>query len=454
MGLGKSGMATARALVKSGVRVHAWDDNASLRDAARQEGIPLVNLLDTTDRRSPWPGLCGIVWSPGIPHTHPSVHPVATLARERGVPLFCDIELLMRARRDSFFVGITGTNGKSTTTALIDHLLRQARLPVQVGGNLGIPALSLEPLSFDGTYVLELSSYQLELTPSLDCDVAVMLNITPDHLARHGGMEGYIAAKTRIFAGADRPRTAIIGVDDAPSRRLRDDLARTPVRRIIPISAQGVPQGGVGVSQGKLVDAMTGRPRPILDLASLPTLPGLHNAQNAAAAYAAARARGVDARTIAKALATYPGLPHRQEQVATLGGVRFVNDSKGTNADATEKALGCYDTIYWIAGGQAKEGGITSLEPLFGRLRQAFLIGDATALFEETLRGKVATQRCGTLERAVSAAAALAWKEGRPGAVVLLSPACASWDQFKSFEHRGEVFRSLVAALSPPGGRP
>ncbi|MBK1663973.1 UDP-N-acetylmuramoyl-L-alanine--D-glutamate ligase [Rhodospirillum rubrum] len=459
MGLGKSGMATARALAGTGTRVHAWDDSPILRDAARAESVPLCDLTDQTSRNSPWPALQGVVWSPGIPHTFPQPHPVAVIAHERGVPLFCDIDLLARARQDSFFLGITGTNGKSTTTALIGHILKAARHPVQVGGNLGTPALSFEPLPFHGTYVLELSSYQLELVPSLCCDVAVLLNITPDHLARHGGMDGYIAAKRQIFRCGPRPGVAVVCIDDEPSLAIHDALCRENGRKVVAVSTRALPRGGVGAVDGQLVDATQGRPRAVADLTTIATLPGAHNWQNAAAAYAACRQHGIDAKIIVEAMASFPGLPHRQELVAEIDGVRFINDSKATNADAADKALRCYDTVYWIAGGQPKEGGIVSLEPHFRRMRQAYLIGQAAPAFERTLKGKVPLSQVGTLARAVTEAAKAAWRDAIPGAVVLLSPACASWDQFSSFEHRGDIFRELVAdlahtrAAAKPGGR-
>jgi UDP-N-acetylmuramoylalanine--D-glutamate ligase len=459
MGLGKSGLTAARALAATGTRVHAWDDNPALRDAAKAEGLTITNLADLSDRRNDWPTMAAVIWSPGIPHTHPQSHPVARIARERHIPLFCDVELLLRAERDCFFVGITGTNGKSTTTALIGHIMKAAGHPTQVGGNLGIPALSLDPLPFYGTYVLELSSYQLELTPSLDCDVAVLLNITPDHLGRHGGMEGYIKAKRHIFDGGCGPHWAVVGIDDAPTRAIFEALRRLGRHRLVPISTQSLPKRGVGAVDGMLVDAMEGRkPREILDLLDIDSLPGEHNWQNAAAAYAACRARGLAPEVIAKAMRTFPGLPHRQELVAEIQGVRFVNDSKATNAEAADKALCCYENIYWIAGGQPKEGGIASLAPHFEHMRHAFLIGEAAPAFEQVLRGKVVTHRSGDLAKAVKQAADLAWSEGHEEAVVLLSPACASWDQFRSFEHRGDSFRALVSALHAPkdkakGGR-
>jgi UDP-N-acetylmuramoylalanine--D-glutamate ligase len=281
--------------------------------------------------------------------------------------------------------------------------------------------------------------------------VAVLLNITPDHLDRHDGMEGYIAAKRRVF-GVRRPaENAVIGIDDAPSRAIAEALAAAGVPRIIPISAETRAPGGVFVEGGRLIDDLDRAARPVLDLASLARLPGRHNWQNAAAAYAAARCLGLEASAIAAALRSFPGLAHRQELVATIDGVRYVNDSKATNADAAAKALACYDDIYWIAGGIAKEGGIAALAPLFPRIRRAFLIGRAAAEFAETLAGRAPFERSADLATALAAARSAALAAPRPGAVVLLSPACASFDQFADFEERGEVFRRLVAAL--PGAR-
>ncbi|HZB93210.1 MAG TPA: UDP-N-acetylmuramoyl-L-alanine--D-glutamate ligase, partial [Stellaceae bacterium] len=396
-------------------------------------------------------GAAALVLSPGIPHRFPAPHPVAAEARAAGAEIIGDIELLARARPEATYVAVTGTNGKSTTTALIGHILKAAGRTVETGGNLGTPALALAPLGPGGIYVLELSSYQLELTESLASRVAVLLNITPDHLDRHDGMEGYIAAKRRVF-GVRRPaENAVIGIDDAPSRAIAEALAAAGVPRIIPISAETRAPGGVFVEGGRLIDDLDRAARPVLDLASLARLPGRHNWQNAAAAYAAARCLGLEASAIAAALRSFPGLAHRQELVATIDGVRYVNDSKATNADAAAKALACYDDIYWIAGGIAKEGGIAALAPLFPRIRRAFLIGRAAAEFAETLAGRAPFERSADLATALAAARSAALAAPRPGAVVLLSPACASFDQFADFEERGEVFRRLVAAL--PGAR-
>jgi UDP-N-acetylmuramoylalanine--D-glutamate ligase len=392
-----------------------------------------------------------LVLSPGIPHTHPAPHPVVARARAAGAEIIGDIELLARTQREAAYIGITGTNGKSTTTALLGHIMSANGRDVAVGGNLGTPALSLEEIGAGGSYVLEMSSYQLELTRSITWDVAVLLNITPDHLDRHGGMEGYIASKKSIFHRQTKPRAAVIGIDDEICRGLHAGLARKAEQVVIPISAERRAEGGVYAADGWLVDELDGEAARVVELAALPRLPGAHNAQNAAAAYAAARHVGVPAQAAVAALVSFPGLAHRQELVATIDGVRYVNDSKATNAEATARALVCYDDIYWIAGGLPKEGGIASLEPHFPRIRRAFLIGKAADEFARTLEGKVAFSRAGDLATATREASALAAAEHRVGAVVLLSPACASFDQFANFEERGAAFRRLVEAL--PGAR-
>ena len=295
--------------------------------------------------------------------------------------------------------------------------------------------------------VLEMSSYQLELTPSLVFNVAVMLNISPDHLARHGGMDGYIAAKARIFAGARPGATAIVGVDDAYSRSLCTALAQGAARRLLVVSGRRPVGGGVYADDGLLWDAIEGLGKPMLDLSEARALPGEHNGQNAAAAYATANALGIDIETTARAILDFPGLAHRQEPIATIGGVTYVNDSKATNGDAAARALACYDRVYWIAGGRPKEDGLAAVEPWLGRIRHAFLIGEAEDAFARALDGKVAVSRCGTLDRAFAAARAAAEADRRQRPVVLLSPACASFDQFPNFEARGEAFRALVKAI-------
>jgi len=448
MGLGRSGLASARALMAAGAKVVAWDDTADRRAAAEAEGIPVADLM-TLDLS----GLRGVVWSPGIPHTLPKPHPVAERARAAEVPLICDVDLMTEVCRTAFTVGVTGTNGKSTTTALIGHILARSGYRVQAGGNLGIPALDLEPLTDFGTYVLELSSYQLELMRDLVCDVAVLLNITPDHLARHGGMDGYVAAKRRILNGVEPPRTICIGVDDPTCRAIHGDLVSQDSLTLIPFSAERPIPGGVTSANGVLVDAIDGRPDRIMDLTDLKQLAGVHNWQNVAAAYAACRARGVPGPVIADAIRDFPGLPHRHEAVATVKGIRFINDSKATNAEAAEKAIVCHEDIYWIAGGQPKEGGIGSLEAHLDRIVHAYLIGDAAKAFGDFLDAhEVPFSLCGTLDKAVPMAFHHALEDEEEEPVVLLSPACASWDQFDDFAHRGDVFKALVADLARTEG--
>lgn len=449
MGLARSGLAAARALVAGGAQVRAWDDNEAGRKVATEDGLALADLA----RPQSWDGVGTLVLSPGIPHTHPKPHVSALRAREAGAEIIGDVELLVRACPDARYIAITGTNGKSTTTALIGHILKHAGLRVEVGGNLGEPAAAFAPLDGDGIYVLEMSSYQLELTPSLACDVAVLINISPDHLDRHGGMAGYVAAKRRIFAGQPSGATAVVGLDDADSRRIHDELLATPGEsgvRVVGISAERPVPGGVYVVDGLLYDDMGGEGREILSLSGIETLPGTHNYQNAAAAYAAARAICLKSSTISAGIQGYPGLSHRQELVAVIDGVRYINDSKATNAEAAARALACYEEIYWIAGGRAKEGGLSALEPCLPHIRRAFLIGEAAGTMAAELHGRIDTDISGDLEHAVRDARDAALRDGLDSPVVLLSPACASFDQFKDFEARGTEFRRLVAAL--PGG--
>ncbi len=444
LGLARSGLATARALQSAGIEHLAWDDNADKRRAAQEAGLSVGDPL-----QADWSALDALVISPGIPHTWPSPHPVATRARQAHKPIIGDIELLARAvaqdGQGARFVGITGTNGKSTTTALIGHMLRQAGRKVEVGGNLGQPVLDFAMLGKDGIYVLEMSSYQLELVEHLRFDVAVLLNITPDHLDRHGGMAGYVAAKRRLFNNQRPDDTAIVGIDTAPTLALAEELAGQGRTRLVRIAVGHEIDDGVYALDGVLHDARDGF---ALDLRPILTLPGAHNWQNACAAYAACRALGLTRDDLVAGLRSYPGLAHRQERVAEIGGVTYVNDSKATNADATEKALSSYDTIYWIAGGRAKEGGIEPLRGLFPRVVHAFLIGEAADAFAATLDGSVAYTQCGTMAFALKAAHAMAQREKRPHAVVLLSPACASFDQWPSFEARGDAFRRQAQDLA------
>jgi UDP-N-acetylmuramoylalanine--D-glutamate ligase len=452
LGLGRSGLATAQALQASGVAVAAWDDSPAGRQAAVAKGVHLVDL-----EQADFSGFQMLVLSPGIPHSFPSPHAVAARAKAARCPIVGDIELLYRAEPAARYVGITGTNGKSTTTALIGHIFAEAGIEIAVGGNLGTPALSFPALGPDGIYVLEMSSYQLELIDTLVFDAAVLLNITPDHLDRHGGMQGYIAAKERIFArqpGATRHGrlpAAIIGVDCEPCRAIAARLESGGHQHVIPFSVGTMIPGGISVLDGWLIDDLDDGRHQAVDLKTIRRLPGAHNWQNAAAAWAVGRVAGLSAPVIAAALASFPGLVHRQQLVRTIGDIAFVDDSKATNVDAAEKALGSYRRIYWIAGGRAKDGGFAALDPFLTEVVHAFLIGEAAAEIDSWLAGRVPVTRAGTMAAAVAAAHALAVRDGGPG-VVLLSPACASFDQYPNFEVRGRDFVALVMALPDTTG--
>jgi len=446
LGLGRSGRTAALALLASGRTVWAWDDSDSARAAAAAEGIPIHDLATCDLARAE-----ALVLSPGIPHTFPAPHPIAVRARTVEVPIVGDVDLLFRAQPQATYVGITGTNGKSTTTAMIGHLLQAAGADVRVGGNLGPPALGFEPMTTKSVCVLEMSSYQLELTPHLAFNVAVLLNISPDHLGRHGGMEGYIAAKRRIFDAPPAGATAIVGVDDAACRRICTELSQQEGRRVLVVSGQRRVGGGAYAADGLLHDAINFDGRAMIDLGEARALPGAHNGQNAAAAYAAAHALGIDQDVALRAILDFPGLPHRQERIAVVGGVAYVNDSKATNGDAAVRALTSYRGIHWIAGGRPKEDGLAATLPHLDRVRHAYLIGEAEAAFAAELQGRVSFSRCGTLERAFAAARAGAEADVAAAAgiapVVLLSPACASFDQFRDFEARGDAFRRLVGEI-------
>jgi UDP-N-acetylmuramoylalanine--D-glutamate ligase len=434
VGLGRNGLPAARALAAMGAAVTAWDDAMPAREEAARAGLSVAMPAMA--------GLDALVLSPGIPHVLPAPHPLAAAARAAGVPILSDADLLYRAVRAAGsrarFVGVTGTNGKSTTTALFAHIAAGAGVPVAAGGNLGTAALALPLLADDGIYALEMSSYMLERLARLRFDAAAMLNLSPDHLDRHGDMAGYARAKRAIFDRQGSTDTAVLGIDDAGSRALGAGLAA----RVVTISAAD-PAADVAAPGGMLRD----RDGIMCDLGATTALPGAHNAQNAAAAAALALSLGLGRDAIARGVLSFPGLPHRQERVGRAGGVLFVNDSKATNADSAARALQCYPRVVWIAGGIAKAGGIESLAPLFSRIARAFLIGrDAAVLAQTLVRHGVPHTRAGTLDTAVPAAFAAARAGGVP--VVLLSPACASFDQFSGFEARGERFRTLVRTLA------
>jgi UDP-N-acetylmuramoylalanine--D-glutamate ligase len=444
MGLGRAGLPAAQALARLGARVLAWDDSAAARRRAQAAGVALADLA-----AADFGAIDALLLSPGIPHRLPAPHPVAARALAAGRPIVCDADLLFRAVRATGsaarFAGVTGTNGKSTTTALLGHILACAGRPHATGGNLGTPALALKILGSAGIYALEMSSYMLERLARIRFDAAAMLNLSPDHLDRHGDMAGYAAAKRRIFDRQDGACTAVVGIDDAGGRAMAAEIANAPAPLIRVSGVHAVP-GGVYVENARLIDARRTHPQRIASLVRHPTLPGAHNAQNAAAAAALALVLGIPAEDVAAGIASFPGLPHRQERVGEIDGVLFVNDSKGTNAEAAARALACYPRLFWIAGGRAKEGGIAALAALFPRIARAFLVGESAQAFAATLAAHaVAHEIAGTLEAAVPAAFAAARAEAP--AVVLLSPAAASFDQFADFEARGAAFRAAVARL-------
>jgi len=452
LGLGKSGLASVKALIKSGATVWAWDDNADSRHQLDDLNVTPVNLVECD-----WNQPDMLVISPGIPSTFPTPHLAAEKARRAGKPIICDVELLCTTASHVPMLAITGTNGKSTTTALTAHIIAQSGIKTQVGGNLGYPVLGFDALDTNDCYVLELSSYQLDLIADAAFDASALLNITPDHLDRHGGMPGYIGAKRNIFARQKGPKWAIISIDDEPCAQMATELAREGGHRMVEISVNGPAPHGVYVDDHWLVDDLDGHKNPVLDLATVSHMPGRHNWQNIAFAYALCRARAVAPADILAGVMSFPGLAHRQEQIGTIDGIVFVNDSKATNAEATAKALSAYDNIYWILGGKPKEGGIDGLEPWYGRIKKAFLIGSATDDFAAKLDGDLPYEKCGTLEIATARAldCARADKachtndENAPlTPIILLSPACASFDQFKSFEARGDAFRTLFGTLS------
>ena len=449
-GLGRTGLTAARALKAGGAEVVLWDENPRSREAAKAEGLPFVDLANAD-----WFGLDALMLSPGVPLTHPAPHWTVEKAKAAGVEIVGDIELFARtvaaspAHKRPKIVAITGTNGKSTTTALIGHVLAEAGKDVRIGGNIGVGVLGLEEMHGGAIYVLELSSYQLDQTLSLKPDVAIVLNISPDHLDRHGGMDGYVAAKKRILLNQGKGDTAIIGVDDSWSQQICTEITAANRRTIWPISARRAMGRGVYALQGLLYDATDGRVNEVADLTRARSLPGRHNWQNAAAAYAAARALGISIEDTVDGLMSFPGLAHRMETVGLIGKVRFVNDSKATNTDAARQAMSSYPHFYWIAGGRPKEGGIADLADLFGSVTRAYLVGEAAQDFAAVLEGKAPSKVVGTIEAAVRAAYDDARKSGED-AIVLLSPACASFDQFNDFEERGEAFRAAVHALTAP----
>jgi UDP-N-acetylmuramoylalanine--D-glutamate ligase len=446
-GLGTSGIATARALIAGGAKIVAWDDDAKSVEAAKGEGIFCTDL-----REIDWSSLTALVLAPGVPLTHPEPHWTVDLARKANVEIVGDIELFCRERAatmaQSPFIAITGTNGKSTTTALVSHILSTVGLDVQMGGNIGTPILALKPFAPGRVHIIECSSFQIDLAPSIDPTIAVLLNISQDHLDRHGSFGNYIAVKERMLIKAD---LALIGVDDPYSFQAMKKIADGK-RRVACFSGREKLSNGfyakMSAAGTRIIWKSPVAKIVVADLRGSRVLRGAHNAQNAAAACAIASALTVKPEAIDAAIKTFPGLPHRLEELGQIDNVLFINDSKATNAESAEKALLSFSHIFWILGGKPKEGGITSLVPNFDRVKKAYLVGEAAPEFAKTLEGKVPYEMCETLDVAVMAAArdaaALKTSTQLP---VLLSPACASYDQYRNFEIRGDHFRTLVKKL-------
>ncbi|MGQ0484344.1 MAG: UDP-N-acetylmuramoyl-L-alanine--D-glutamate ligase [Hyphomicrobiales bacterium] len=441
-GLARSGTACIEALRIGGASVHAWDDSPEAVAKAQAAGLPVADL-----RNLDFAGFDALVLSPGVPLTHPEPHWAVVKAHAAGIEAIGDTEVFQRELSGSGarLVAITGTNGKSTTAALIGHLFRAAGRDADVGGNIGTAVFLMRPPVETRVYVLELSSFQIDLMPGLKPDAGILINVTPDHLDRHGTMENYAAVKARIFARQSAGDWAMCGVDDRWCAAIADGIhSGATLRRV---SVLRYLANGISAPDGVLRDTRNGQEKARIDLTPMPALKGAHNWQNACMAYGAARALGLHAAEIRSGFKSFPGLAHRMQEVARAGGVAFVNDSKATNADAAEKALSSFETIYWIAGGIAKAGGIEPLRALFPRVAKAYLIGEAAEEFARTLRGKTPVEHCGTLDRAVAAAARDAIAGRRKGAVVLLSPACASFDHYPNFEVRGDAFVAAVARL-------
>ena len=449
LGLGRSGLAACRALDTGGANVTAWDDSEAGRQSAADAGFTLTDL-----KTAAWEAFDTLVLSPGIPLTHPEPHWSVKMAQFAGVDIIGDVEIFSRQRalmcHNAPFVAVTGTNGKSTTTALIAHILQTSGRDAQMGGNIGVPILDLAPPSLERVHVIELSSYQIDLMPTLKPSLGILLNISPDHLDRHGGLSNYISIKARVPACAD---FAIIGIDDIPTREIfaTEKANRTTLTAI----SAGTVKHGIGVENRKLVRHTSvgklfafRKRQTIASLDGIISLRGAHNAQNAAAATAACLQLGLNHNQITTGLKTFAGLPHRLEEVGRAGRIVFINDSKATNAESAAHALAAFhNNIYWIVGGRPKAGGIASLSAYFPRIAKAYVIGEAADAFAQTLKGKCAVANSQTLAAAVRQAAADAAGVAGPQAVVLLSPACASFDQFRSFEARGEAFRALVNAV-------
>lgn len=451
-GLGGSGLSTARALIAGGARVDLWDDNRNARTRAKDAGFLLTDLSAPVSDRL-WDEFDSLVLAPGVPLTHPKPHWTVERARQAGVEVIGDIELFCRERSaiapQAPFVAITGTNGKSTATALTAHVLHEAGADVQLGGNIGIPILDLEPPANDRIHVIEISSFQIDLAPSLNPSVGILLNVSPDHIDRHGTLENYAKVKEQLVAKSD---VALISVDDTicwgVGERRRSSNMQPAGALTVPVSVKRTLRRGVFREGSQVVSTVSDdKPRVLCDLAGVNSLRGLHNAQNAAFASACADLWQTEDGVISEAVRSFPGLPHRLEEVGRVGRVLFINDSKATNAAAASQALRSFDEIYWIAGGQAKEGGVSPLLELLGNVKKVYLIGESADEFAITLTGHAEFERCGTLDVATAAAYRDALSSSGPESAILLSPACASFDQFTDYEARGDTFRRIVSEL-------
>ena len=449
-GLGGSGLASAQALKAGGAQVIGFDDGV-----AGVEKAKAANIITEDLRKIDWSSVSALLLAPGVPLTHPEPHWSVVLAKKAGAEVIGDIELFCRERRrlapNSPFVAITGTNGKSTTTALIHHLLKSAGRDAQLGGNIGTAVLTLEPPSANRAHVVECSSYQIDLAPTIDPRIGVFINLSEDHLDRHGTVEHYAAVKERLVAGVQDNGAAVIGVDDEWCAAAADRVAAKG-KNVVSVSVRKRLRDGIYAENGRIVRASGGKIETIATLDGIGSLRGVHNAQNACCAAASALALGLTPEQVQAGFRSFPGLAHRMEQVGRRGAVLFVNDSKATNADSSAQALASFTDMFWIAGGKPKTGGITSLEKFFPRIRKAYLVGEAAEEFARTLDGRVPYEMTDTIDRAVEASARDAAASGLSEPVVLLSPACASFDQFRNFEVRGDHFRELVLKL--PGLQP
>src|SRR6185312_10409899 len=420
-GLARTGLGAVRAAVAGGTQVLAWDDNSAARDLGGQEGAEIMPW-----REWPWEKIAAFVLSPGVPLTHPRPHGVVEHATQAGVAIIGDVELFAREIRPNPelpgkapVIAITGTNGKSTTTALVGHILKECGFDAQIGGNIGKSVLELAPPTPKTIYVLEMSSFQIDLSPGLTPDVGLLSNLSPDHIDRHGTMENYAAIKARLMKQTARDGQVVIGVDDSHSSAILTQLSAAGGAQVHPVSVGKVLGRGIFVVDGTLYDATGARAVKVMEMAAAPRLPGTHNWQNAALAFCAVRPFVSDTKAIAAAIASFPGLAHRMEDVGHIGKAAFINDSKATNADATARALAVYSDIFWIAGGKPKEGGIEDLAPFFPKMRRAYLIGEAAHAFGKTLTGKVDAVQSGTLAKALEQAFEDARNSDAPAPVVL-----------------------------------